>query len=314
MTARFSFHTTLAGWLTSAMIAGFAAFGMTASANPDDAANKSDTSAPAGPAMWRVKDADTEIILFGTIHLLPADLEWQRAELKAAVSSAKYLYLEVDGNNIDPADQAAFNQASFAKQGEFLSDLLTVEDQNALVGHLQSLNLNPQVFNQRMPWFVSLLVGQMLIEQNGYTAEHGAEAWLTQQALLHDTPVRALETLSDVAIPMSQLPNEDQVAMLQSTLAEVESSQAVFDASTNAWMAGDTVKVDELMMKEMRDESPSVYKVVLEDRNRKWLATVESLLNTEEGKIVIAVGTGHLIGPVSLVQMLEDKGWTVERF
>ena len=40
---------------------------------------------PAGlvahPALWVVKDADTTIYLFGTVHLLPTDTDWaERSE------------------------------------------------------------------------------------------------------------------------------------------------------------------------------------------------------------------------------------------
>ncbi len=33
-------------------------------------------SALAHPALWVVKDADTTIYLFGTVHLLPNDVDW----------------------------------------------------------------------------------------------------------------------------------------------------------------------------------------------------------------------------------------------
>ena len=44
--------------------------------------------APAHPALWAVSDADTTIYLFGTIHLLPDDLQWRTAKFDVVVDES----------------------------------------------------------------------------------------------------------------------------------------------------------------------------------------------------------------------------------
>ena len=41
-------------------------------------------------------DEDTTIYLFGTVHVLPADLEWYDAEIDAALDSADTVVTEVE--------------------------------------------------------------------------------------------------------------------------------------------------------------------------------------------------------------------------
>ena len=40
--------------------------------------------AKADPAMWEVRDGDSAIRLFGSVHMLPADLKWRTAALENA--------------------------------------------------------------------------------------------------------------------------------------------------------------------------------------------------------------------------------------
>ena len=44
--------------------------------------------AQRGPALWRLKDADSEITLFGTVHLLPPDLKWRTPAIDTAFAAA----------------------------------------------------------------------------------------------------------------------------------------------------------------------------------------------------------------------------------
>ena len=42
--------------------------------------------ARADPPIWRVRDADTEMVLFGSVHTLPEGVEWRSAALDAALA------------------------------------------------------------------------------------------------------------------------------------------------------------------------------------------------------------------------------------
>ena len=48
----------------------------------------------ATPAMWRVQDADSDYVLFGTFHILPPDLDWRTDALnEAAVQRVRAVML-----------------------------------------------------------------------------------------------------------------------------------------------------------------------------------------------------------------------------
>ena len=69
----------------------------------------------ARPAMWRVSDGDTTIYLLGSIHLLPAGINWRTPLIERAIATSDTLVLEsspdesidfralAEGENLRPA-------------------------------------------------------------------------------------------------------------------------------------------------------------------------------------------------------------------
>jgi uncharacterized protein len=73
-----------------------------------------------------------------------------------------------------------------------------------------------------------------------------------------------------------------------------------------AWQHGDTRWFEANMLAELgRDQK--LYQSVLGARNRKWVPKIEALLNDDQNYLVI-VGTGHLIGPGSVIDLLKKDG------
>jgi len=52
---------------------------------------------------------------------------------------------------------------------------------------------------------------------------------------------------------------------------------------------------------------PALYQSVLVARNRKWVPKIEALLNDDQNYLVI-VGTGHLVGHGSVIELLGKDG------
>jgi uncharacterized protein YbaP (TraB family) len=60
-------------------------------------------AADPGPALWVIKDADSTIYLFGTIHVLRPTTAWESAKVTAAFNSASDIWFEIS----NPDDVAA---------------------------------------------------------------------------------------------------------------------------------------------------------------------------------------------------------------
>src|SRR5690606_38216286 len=102
------------------------ALAQTAPAAADPAAV---VAAPAGsgPRLWVVKDEDSTLYLFGTVHVLKPETPWGSAKLDRAFASADEYWFEIADLN-DAAGAVPIIQAKGVSPDRPLSSLLTAEE------------------------------------------------------------------------------------------------------------------------------------------------------------------------------------------
>ena len=61
----------------------------------------------------------------------------------------------------------------------------------------------------------------------------------------------------------------------------------------------------------MRDY-PEIHRKVIDDRNRRWLPQIEGLLSRGENALIV-VGAAHLVGKNGIIELLKDRGYSVEQ-
>ena len=80
----------------------------------------------ARPALWVVRDHDTTIYLFGTVHVLRPEIQWLNGGIKAAFDRSEELVVEV----VDPPKDVMANaimRLGITSEGPALSDKLSPE-------------------------------------------------------------------------------------------------------------------------------------------------------------------------------------------
>jgi uncharacterized protein YbaP (TraB family) len=78
------------------------------------------------------------------------------------------------------------------------------------------------------------------------------------------------------------------------------------DSMVQAWQRGDTGWFAAQIKSEL-GKDPKLYQTVLIARNRKWVPKIEAMLNDNKNYLVI-VGTGHLVGQNSVIELLKKDG------
>ena len=79
------------------------------------------------------------------------------------------------------------------------------------------------------------------------------------------------------------------------------------------WASGDVEGLAESLHGEGSWPDETVRTVMLVERNSEWQAKLEEVLETKEGVVFVAVGTGHLVGDDNLVDRLAGAGFEVKR-
>ena len=79
------------------------------------------------PALWQVKDEDTTIYLFGTVHVLKPGTEWFRGGIRQAFDASDELVLEIVEPEDPQAMAATMAHTALAHDGVKLSDRLNAD-------------------------------------------------------------------------------------------------------------------------------------------------------------------------------------------
>ena len=104
-----------------------------------------------------------------------------------------------------------------------------------------------------------------------------------------------------------------QVEFLYNTLMTLHSAGENLDHMVAEWADGDVEGLGLLVADaEATGAAKELYERVLVTRNKNWIPVIEGYLD-EPGTFFIAAGSAHFAGPDSVILMLEEKGYTVER-
>ncbi|MBU1384150.1 MAG: TraB/GumN family protein [Alphaproteobacteria bacterium] len=263
-----------------------------------------------GPALWVVKDADSTLYLFGTVHLLRPTTGWGTQRVDAAFDSADQLILEI----ADPTDQAAMIpliQQYGLSPATPLTSLLTAEEVTALDAAAQTIGLTAAQMDPFRPWFAALTIAIAPLAKAGYAMDSGVDPIFKARAEAAGKPINAFETADEQIRILAGFSEEDQLDFLRSTLEEFEDATVELDRLVAAWAAGDVAGIETIAVQPMRESSEELYQALLVRRNTNWANQIQTLLEGS-GTAFIAVGAAHLAGDDSVQEILEGRGVEVD--
>lgn len=267
--------------------------------------------AAAKPPVWVVRSHGATLVLFGSIHLLPAGLDWRPAALDDALATADELWFEL------PIDAATDNQAaavSLARgglpSGLRLGALMTADETRKLRQAALSLDCLPAAVERMQPWMAELTLSIAEDVRSGASAASGVEDQL-QATTPPAVERRAFETAKQQIEMLAGAPIGDQLASLNWTVDEIERDPASYQRVVGEWMAGDVSGLQRDAVAPLWRVSPRLYDRLVRARNRRWARTLAARLQ-KPGRIVVVVGVAHLVGRDGVPALLRARGFQVE--
>ena len=265
---------------------------------------------PAHPALWTVHGAKGTAYLFGSVHVLPSQVDWHRKEIDTAFAKADVLVFEIAmGDDFRDKVQTLIQQRGMLPEGQHLHDLLSAEEAKALDTEVAKLSLRPDQIDKMRPWLASLAIETASIAKQNYSAAAGVD--VTMQEKAGTRAVIGLETLEQqIALIAPQDPKAElesfEVGLKTQSKPESEEMGPLLDA----WMHGRPDQIAALTKKDM-SPYPDAEKLLLDDRNDAWVKKIETLLQ-EPKTYFITVGAAHLAGPHGVPTLLRAQGFKVE--
>jgi uncharacterized protein YbaP (TraB family) len=266
----------------------------------------------AHPALWEVSDPDTTIYLFGTIHLLPDNMQWRTAKFDKAVESSQQLMVETIVDEKDPTKlMSVLASMGFAKGLPPLVDRVPPEKRAALDAAIAKSGVPKPVFDQMKTWTAAFLLLGDQFKGMGLKGGEGVEAVLRNTFTSEGKPVGELETNAQQLGFFDALPEQAQVQLLLGALDDSKNADQEFSGMLKSWVNGDVEGIARTFDRDL-GASPVLQQALIRQRNANWSKWIEQRM-AKPGSIMIAVGAGHLAGNDSVIAMLKKDGYRVRR-
>lgn len=263
----------------------------------------------ARPALWRVSDADTTIWLLGTIHVLPANVRWETPAIRDAIDHADALVMELPD---DPAGTTRTFEAMAGASGlPPLADRVSPARRVALAAALRAGGIDAGALDGKKSWAAALIIAGAPNAANGITRDNGVEAVLSAAFAARHRPASGLETAVEQFATFDRLPERAQRVLLDRAIDDAAHGSAEYHATLAAWASGDERRIAATIAPAFR-AAPEIAAQVVTARNARWAREIAQRM-ARPGRVLVAVGVGHLVGADSLPAMLRARGLRVDR-
>ena len=267
-----------------------------------------------GPAIWVAKDFDSTLYLYGTVHLLPDDLDWQKDDMRAAFKEAGTVFFEVDSGTDAQAEATVLaTSLGMRKDGLRLSDGLDSYQLKLLDAAAHNGKISLAALDSMKPWLASEFLTVAAASNVGLSPELSADEALKSRAKREQKNIIYLETIEDQIRVSADQPDFVQITLLTETLEGFNNLGTELQTIVNSWAVGRTDFLTREMVQALKNKSHDFYNALLRDRNRKWTKTLTRWME-DSGTGFVAVGTSHLLGEDSLIEMLREQGYQVSRY
>lgn len=266
-----------------------------------------------GPPMWRVRGDDSLLYLFGTVHLLPEDFDWQRDDMRAAFDKAGTVFFETSSDEAAIARAQVITAADGYYSGrQRLTQRLGGYEQKLLFAATLNAGLKDGALDKMQPWLAADTLSFAELNAAGMHKRFGADAVLLSRAKARGKYIRYLEDMDAHLAATRVLPERLQLDALREAMQSAGELTVQTQAFNKEWARGNARYIAS-QIAPLKQGMPDYYDALFTHRNTQWTEQFADFLDTG-GTGFAAIGTGHLVGPDSVVDMLKDKGFNVERY
>ena len=264
----------------------------------------------ARPALFVVRDADTTIWLFGTIHLLPPAVDWRTPAVDRAIADADTLVTEIPDE--DPATaNAVLEDAMRNTAPDPILNRVPATQHAALLKALDAAGLTLAEADRLDSWAAATSIATGSARAVDASRRDGVETVLATRFSANGKRHLAFETLTGQLDLFDHLPEATQRALLVRSIADAQDPRRGYAATLAAWASGDQRRIAASFNPLFAGE-PLLEETLLTERNRRWARAIVRRM-ARPGKLLVAVGAGHLAGPKSVIAILQAAGLKVAR-
>ena len=266
---------------------------------------QADTSRNQG-LLWEVTQPGIPAsYLFGTIHSEDPEILQLAVPVQKAFDASQAVVLEV---LLDTNAMMSSSAAMLIMDGRSLKDIVGGPLFSKAVAAMQVRGMPEMMTEHMQPWAVAVTLS-MPTPETGQVLD----MVLYQSALQAGKQVHGLETIQEQLDVFTTMPLADQVTMLKDAVENFHEMDTLYAELLSAWKQRDLARLvaineSELAKGDQRFADVFQQRLVVQ-RNHLMVERMQPYL--KGGKAFVAVGALHLPGEKGLLNLLEQRGYTV---
>lgn len=272
-------------------------------------------TAHAQSSVWKVSKGNDHLFIGGTVHILPPSEFPLPKEFEQAYKESDSIVLEAKLPDASDAEfQMSMMQQMTYGNGKTISSFLTPKTQQQLNDYVSSLGVNLAMFEHFKPGFLVTMLA-LLEAKKAQLSGEGVDIFYSKQANKDKKTIAYLESAEFQMNMIADMGIGDEEHFIKSNIEQMKDFKAMFTGLLKAWREGDDKQLHKLAIIPMK-EDPKTFKKLLTDRNRTWISHIERMF-ADNGKSTdkefVLVGVAHLAGDKSVLTLLKNKGYRVEK-
>ena len=315
--------------LVLVMCLSFVACGTNNETATADTATTEATTAPVSkgstPLLYKAtSDNGGEVWLFGSIHVGNDDMYPLPDYVNNAYNEADSLSVEVDV--IDMEENAMDYVSDYQKvmylDGTTIKDHISEDLYNDAVKILEDNDYYTSMLDFYYPSMWSSFIEVFEYENSGYDSKKGIDMHLLNLAKENKKNIVEIESASSQITLLGEFSEELQILQLEEVVAgyNTEESKTYLKDLVSAWTSGNEESITAIICEDSSSEEYTEEEMkLLEEYNQKMLVDRNILMadfaekSLKDGdSVFICVGTAHIVGEGAMVDLLRDRGYTVE--
>jgi len=274
---------------------------------------------------WRATKGDQVIHLAGTYHFDDPRHAATMTRLEPLIAGAATLLVEAG-----PEEEAALMQrmaddpSIMLLKGPTLLERMDPAEWDMLATAMTERGIPPFMAAKFQPWYIAMMLAIAPCDLETLTAgtPNGLDMRIMQAAKKDGIPIKALEPYDTVFRIFGQMTDDEQIAMIKSSMAFADRMEDYSATLADAYFAEESRLIWEFTRDasyampgytaaQVDAEFARMEEVLMAGRNRGWIAVIEAAAT--DGPVFAAFGALHLAGQDGVLALLDRAGWTLER-
>lgn len=282
------------------------------------------TRPPRGNGVFYKVEKDGKILyLGGSVHVAKDKYRFSRA-IEKAFDDSTVLVTEIIMSDVSKSSftfNITFSKTKlrlYLPEKDNLFNYLSKENETKIQELVKELRIYTFDFDNFKPWVAGSIINGTQIATVGIDSTKGIDVYFDNKALKNHKKRIELESEQSQFDLLNSFTYEEQEKYFIDTLKSTKESIEYTTKLIDSVIKGDIDYLVNAFQNDpsnpnYMDKNDNFYKKLILERNINMANKIDELIKNDE-KYFVVVGAAHVVGDDSLVNLLTQKGYKVERF